>query len=128
VQAEDRDPASLLNLYRRLIHLRRENEALASGTLVRLSSGGIPDVVAYLRRSGAHAVMVVANLGNLPLVATAVASPAHALAPGRYAAHSLLGGPDGAALEVLGDGRIPAYVPAPMLGPHEVLVLDISRR
>jgi len=128
VQAEDRDPASLLNLYRRLIHLRRENEALASGTLVRLSSGGIPDVVAYLRRSGAHAVMVIANLGNLPLVATAVASPAHALAPGRYAAHSLLGGPDGAALEVLGDGRIPAYVPAPMLGPHEVLVLDISRR
>jgi alpha-amylase len=127
VASEESDPASLLNLYRRLIHLRRQNEALATGSLVRLSAG-IPEVVAYLRRSGAHAVLVIANLGNLPLVGTAVASAAHALPPGRYAARNLLGGPDSAPLEVLADGRIPAYVPAAMLGPREYLVLDLGRR
>src|SRR5260370_41764406 len=62
VQAEDADPGSLLNLYRRLIHLRRQNEALATGRLVPLTTGNT-QVTAYLRRAGDHAVLVVANLG-----------------------------------------------------------------
>ncbi len=36
VAAENRDPGSLLNLYRRLIHLRASNDALASGHLTLL--------------------------------------------------------------------------------------------
>ncbi|HMA23062.1 MAG TPA: alpha-amylase family glycosyl hydrolase, partial [Gemmatimonadaceae bacterium] len=51
VESENADPRSLLNLYRRLIHLRRENAALASGVLVPLSSSH-PGVAAYLRRAG----------------------------------------------------------------------------
>ena len=38
VAAEDADPSSLLNLYRRLINLRRSNDALATGRLVPLTS------------------------------------------------------------------------------------------
>src|SRR5207245_5500821 len=51
VAVEDAEPGSLLNLYRRLIHLRKENEALATGTLVPLSAGS-SHVAAYLRRAG----------------------------------------------------------------------------
>src|SRR5205807_9656462 len=31
VAVEDRDPKSLLNLYRQLLHLRRQNQTLATG-------------------------------------------------------------------------------------------------
>ena len=62
VAKEEAEPGSLLNLYRRLIHLRRTNDALATGRLVPLTTGN-PQVVAYLRRAGDHAVLVVANLG-----------------------------------------------------------------
>src|SRR5207245_8418027 len=62
VATQDADPRSLLNLYRRLIHLRKENEELAAGTLVPLSASSA-QVAAYVRRSGSHAVLVVANLG-----------------------------------------------------------------
>src|SRR5881296_1751780 len=51
VALEDTDPGSLLNLYRKLVHLRRQNDALAAGTLVPLSASS-PQVAAYVRRSG----------------------------------------------------------------------------
>src|SRR5260221_10793829 len=61
VEAEAADESSLLNLYRRLIHLRATNSDIASGELVPLDAGD-DAVVAYVRRSGDHAVLVVANL------------------------------------------------------------------
>src|SRR5437867_5357319 len=66
VALEEADPGSLLNLYRRLIHLRRENQALATGTLVPLTANN-PHVAAYLRSAGDHAVLVVANVGATPV-------------------------------------------------------------
>src|SRR5206468_12856712 len=39
VAAQDTDAGSLLNLYRRLIHLRKANDALATGRLVPLQAG-----------------------------------------------------------------------------------------
>ncbi len=126
VASEETDPGSLLNLYRRLIHLRRQNEALANGALVPLTAGS-PQVAAYLRRSGTHAVLVVANLGAAAS-GVALVSDAGALRSGTYAARNLLAGPDGAALRVGADGRISGYVPAATLGTREYLVLDLVRR
>ena len=127
VAVESADPHSLLNLYRRLIHLRRSNAALATGTLVPLDAGS-PQAVAYVRRAGTRAVLVVANLGDSALSGLTVASAANALAPGRYAARSLLGGQDGAALRVGADGRIAGYVPAPAVAARQSLVLSLVRR
>ncbi|HVM43644.1 MAG TPA: DUF3459 domain-containing protein, partial [Gemmatimonadales bacterium] len=127
VAVESADPHSLLNLYRRLIHLRRSNAALATGTLIPLDAGS-PQAVAYVRRAGMRAVLVVANLGDSALSGLTVASAAHALAPGRYAARSLLGGQDGAALRVGADGRIAGYVPAPAVAARQSLVLSLVRR
>jgi glycosidase len=128
VAAEDPEASSLLSLYRRLIHLRRENEALGTGRLVALSASS-PWVAAYLRRAGDHAVLVVANLGDSQVSGVTIGSGEGALAPGRYAPRNLLGGPDGALLEVARDGQVRGYLPVPgPIGRRQVLVLDLIRR
>jgi glycosidase len=129
VEAQDADPGSLLNLYRRLIHLRMENEALAMGRLVPLSAGTTTSVAAYLRRAGEHAVLVVANLDSAPVSGVAIGSAPGVLQPGKYETRNLLGGPDAAVLDVGLDGRIEDYVPVPgTLGPRASLVLELVRR
>ena len=127
VERESAEPGSLLNLYRRLIHLRRSNGALATGRLVPLSAGSA-EVVAYLRRAGGRAVLVVANLGAAAASSVSISSGEGTLPPGRYAARRLLGGPSGAPLRVGTDGRIAGYIPVATIGPRESLVFDLIRR
>ena len=124
VALEDTDPGSLLNLYRKLIHLRRQNDALATGTLVPLSASS-PQVATYVRRAGDHVVLVVANLGAAPASDVSIGSGEGVLPPGRYTARNLLGGPNGRTLQVHADGRIREYVPVATIGPRESLVLDL---
>jgi alpha-amylase len=127
VAEEESDSGSLLNLYRRLIHLRRDNEALATGRLVPLSTSA-PHVAAYLRRAGSRAVLVVANLGEAA-AHVSISSEKGALAPGRYTVRNLLDGPDGVALRVTSGGQLQAYVPvAGMIGSRQSLVLELTRR
>ena len=128
VEAQDTDSGSLLNLYRRLIHLRQANEALATGRLVPLTSSSTA-VAAYLRRAGKHAVLVVANLGAGAVSGVSIGSAPGLLQPGRYQPRNLLGGPEGAVLEVTLDGRVQNYVPVPgALASRASLVLDLIRR
>src|SRR5439155_7710801 len=124
VAAQDRDPKSLLALYRQLIHLRKQNEALATGALVPLTTTS-RQVAAYLRRTSRRAVLVVANLGGSAVSAVAIGSAERALPPGTYGSRNLLGAPDGTTLRVGADGRIRDYVPAAVIGPRESLVLDL---
>jgi glycosidase len=124
VEAQDKDPGSLLNLYRRLIHLRGANQALATGMLVPLAANNA-SVTAYIRRTGDHAVLVVANLGA-SAVAVSIGSADGVLPPGRYEPRNLLGGPNGAVLEVSREGRMQGYMPvSSVLGPRERLVLEL---
>jgi glycosidase len=127
VAVQDADPASLLNLYRRLIHLRRFNPALATGRLVPLTTSSA-QVVAYLRRARDHAVLVVVNLGDRPTSEISIGSAAQALPPARYWPYNLLGGPDALMLQVGTDGRVADYVPVATIGPRESLVLNLDRR
>jgi hypothetical protein len=124
---QDADPGSLLNLYRRLIHLRKENEPLATGMLVPLSTSS-SQVAAYLRRAGDHSVLVVANLGAGPASGVSIGSGAGVLPPGRYTPRNLLGGAKGAVLRVGAGGRIVGYLPATRIGARESLVLELVRR
>jgi glycosidase len=126
VEAQDSDPSSLLNLHRRLIHLRAANAALGSGELVPLRASS-DAVAAYVRRAGNDAVLVVANLGRTPLAGVALASTDRVIPSGRYATTSLLGGPAAASLRVGGTGRIDRYVPFRSLGPMEIHVLQLTR-
>ena len=128
VALEDHDPRSLLNLYRRLIHLRKENEALATGRLVPLTTTDTL-VAAYLRRADKGSVLVVANLGERVGGASKVSitGPPGTLPAGTYRARSLLAGPNGATLTVSQDGAIDGYIPAARLGARQSLVLYLSR-
>jgi len=128
VDVENADPGSLLTLYRRLIHLRKQNEALATGRLVPLSTSS-SQVAAYLRRAGDHAVLVVANLDAAPASGVSIDWSEGLLPPGTYVPENLLGGSNGATLELGRDGQPRGYVPVPgPIGPRESLVLDLIRR
>jgi alpha-amylase len=126
VAAEERDPDSLLNLYRKLIHLRAANPALAAGELVPLRTSN-DAVAAYIRREGNRAVLVVANLAITPADGVTLDSDEDTLAPGAHPLTSLLGGASAPALTVAADGRIHGYVAVRSLGPMTSHVFDISR-
>lgn len=65
VAVERADPASLFNLYRRLIALRRASPALSAGAYQALAASG--DLLAYLRRDGSERMLVLLNLGAEPV-------------------------------------------------------------
>src|SRR2546429_1117200 len=130
VAAEDADSGSLLNLYRRLIHLRKQNEALATGRLLPLTATG-PHVAAYLRRTDKDVVLVVANVAAIPATRIAVSSAAGALPAGRYTVRNLPGGrrPDSSALVVGVDGQVKGYVPMRgSIGAHGSVILELNRQ
>ena len=60
VEAESRDPSSILNYYKALLRLRRQSPALLSGQYETL--GDDPHVFAYLRRTESQTVLVGLNL------------------------------------------------------------------
>lgn len=63
VDTQQKDPASLFNLYRKLIHLRRDHEALRTGTMTLLESSS-PAVYAFAREHGDSKFLVIANLSG----------------------------------------------------------------
>ena len=125
VAAQDREPSSLLNLYRQLIRLRNSNAALAGGQLVPLGTSD-PRVIAFLRRDGAHAALIVANLGTAALTGVTLTSAGGALPTGTYAVHLLIGTARGAPLHVGADGRLAGYAPRSTLEPRESHVFGLS--
>ena len=63
VLAQSKDPGSMLNLYRRLLGVRRRNPALREGEYVPLLPDD-PNVLAYLRRTKDRAALVVLNMST----------------------------------------------------------------
>ena len=80
VAAEERQPSSLLELYRRLIRLRATDAALREGTFEPVPTGH-DAVVAYERRDDRERVLVMANLGKTSATMTL---------PGRFSYRNLL--------------------------------------
>lgn len=126
VAVQDRDTTSLLNLYRRLIHLRETNGALRNGVLVPLESGN-DAVVAYVRKDASHSTLVLANLGSEPAEGVMLRSADKVVEPGRYVLRTLLGGPSAQTLVVGNDGRITGYLPLPTLSAKHAYVFEMAR-
>jgi glycosidase len=124
VAAQDRRAGSLLSLYRALIHLRATRSTLAVGELIPIGAND-PAVVAYLRRDGDRAALVVANLGRAPLDRVVLTSPAGAVPAGRWRLINLLGGPNAASVAVAADGRMAAYQPLPRLAPVTAYLFEL---
>lgn len=126
VAAQERDTTSLLNLYRRLIHVRETSGALRNGILVPLETG-TDAVVAYVRKDSTRVALVLANLGSTLVENISLSSPDGAAEPGRYALRNLLGGPSAQTLVVGDDGRITDYLPLPVLAPRQAYVFEMVR-
>ena len=124
VEVQQADEQSLLNLHRKLIHLRAANAALSTGAVVPLTTTS-DAVAAYVRREGTSAILVVVNLGATPLRNVMLSSGAGALPAGRWTTHDLLGGGMGAGIRVTGDGRLNRW-PAGTLAPRQGYVWQLG--
>ncbi|HSG63440.1 MAG TPA: alpha-amylase family glycosyl hydrolase, partial [Gammaproteobacteria bacterium] len=67
VASQSADSASLLNHYRRLIHLRNAHPALLHGGFRGIDTGR-DDVIAWERSAGQERLTVVANLSAQPMI------------------------------------------------------------
>jgi alpha-glucosidase len=74
VATQEDDPDSLLNLYRRLIHYRRESTALTTGDYQSVDATG--NAFAYLRTCGTKRLLVVLNFADEPSSVTLFGLPA----------------------------------------------------
>jgi alpha-glucosidase len=63
VASETQDSSSVLNLYRKVLELRRDNAAVRDGRYVALNETD-PNVMSYLRQDGDTAVLVVINMSD----------------------------------------------------------------
>jgi alpha-amylase len=126
VARQSGDPGSLLNVYRRMIHLRAANPALAAGELIPATTSD-DAALAYLRREGSRVVLVVANLGSRPLTRVTISSGAGTLPTGRYITKALYGGEAGSALQVGPDGALAYYAPSSTIAPMRTYVIELSR-
>ena len=126
VAAQDADPGSLLNLYRRLVHLRAREPALGAGARLVPLTASDPAVAAYLRREGDHTVLVVANLGASARSGVSLSAAAGSLPAGSYGTAALLEPPTALSLTVAADGGFRGYVPFGNLGPREAHVVLLT--
>lgn len=127
VEAQDDEPNSMLNHYRRLIQLRTSNEALATGEFVPLETDD-PHALAYLRRSpGGNAVLVVANLSEQTLASVRVSGGNETLREGRWVPRVVIGTGSARNLTVQRDGRIRGWTPVADLGPLDARVIELTR-
>lgn len=81
VQAQERDPGSLLNHYRRLIHFRNAHPALGSGDLA-VGSASDSALAAFVRRTPGETLMIVLNFGGGAVSQGSVTMPAGSAAFG----------------------------------------------
>lgn len=130
VQTQEGDPGSLLTLYRRLIHLRTENSALAKGDLVPLTASN-DMVAAYLRRDGnrsdnANNVLVVINFSATALSGVTISSPPGALPSGLYAVREAFDHRYATRFRVGASGRVRSYTPYRTLAPMQSYILELS--
>jgi alpha-glucosidase len=76
VQSENADTKSVLNWYRKLIALRRDNVGIADGDF-KLVNESDPNVLSFVRSNGSDAVLVVLNMSGSPQTAKFDSSAVH---------------------------------------------------
>ncbi len=63
LSVQQKDPESLWNLYRRLIHFRRDSKAIREGNFIPLQTGS-QDILAFSRENNGEKVIVMLNLSG----------------------------------------------------------------
>jgi alpha-amylase len=123
VEAQRDDPGSLLNHFRRMIHLRAANPVLGDGDFLPLRTGQ-DDLIAYLRRDDERNVLVLANLSERRRAVPAIGATGAGLQTGRYTVRALLEPGRDARLRVNAGERW-NLSGSPALEPFETRVLEV---
>ncbi|MGH2530981.1 MAG: alpha-amylase family glycosyl hydrolase [Thermomicrobiales bacterium] len=125
VAAQEDDPESLLNHYRRLIHLHRAHPALRHGDFTPLEASE-RTVAAYLRQTDDEAILVVINFGKEPVDGATLSADASGLAAGAYQGVPLFGDHGAEMLTVEDGGAMTGYLPLPTLAPTTGYVFALT--
>lgn len=130
VQVEDSDPESLLNLYRKLVHLRRNTPALSGGSYLPLDTTNFV-VGAYLRHAANSDVLMVFNMDNSDAKGIKLSVAKSDLAEGDYKPGPLLvvnnPNPAIAPLKVGPGGSISGYIPLPTIPANSAYILELKK-
>ncbi len=124
VAAQTDDPNSLLNHYRTLIQLRKEHPALQSGNAILLETGN-PAVFALLRTSGNEHILVVVNLGKIPISDYKLSLAESNLPDGILTPTSLFGTAQAKPLEII-SGKFSGYLPLTELPPYQTYLFELK--
>lgn len=121
VAVEDLAPGSLLEWYKRLIHVRNESPALRGGTHDPLASSASP-VLAFLRRHELQTVLCMANTSHNAIGSITLTGSAGSLEPGDHSLINLLD--PGEAFNITVS---PAYqITGLSLAGHEAAVYELA--
>lgn len=130
VAYQDSKPDSLLNLYRKLIHLRSNTLALAGGTYTPFESSNII-AGAFLRHADNSDILVIINMDTSPAKNIKFSVKSSDLPPGDYKVNVLIDinntnqtFPD---LKVDAGGAVSGYAPLPTIDPGSAFVLELKK-
>lgn len=126
VEVLENDPNSLLNLHRRLIHLRAANPALGAAAEFIPLNASAPGALAYVRRANGRAAVVIANLTAQRISRVSVSSSDAVLPAGRYTGATRLGAKRDVALRIASKGRIENWRPLSVLEPFETQIIELA--
>jgi alpha-amylase len=124
VATQHEDPDSLLNHYRFLIELRRENPVLSNGEIVLLD----PDntgVYAILRSTADQKVLVIVNLKGTPVSDYQLSLDESLLSDGTVTPQSLFGTIDAIPVTISG-GKFSEYKPVGELLPYQSYIFQLE--
>lgn len=143
VEKQAADPDSLFSLYRKLIHIRYANPALATGGTWLIDSDK-PEVVAYLRhreirfrpnlgpgartdssRSRLNQLLIVVNVSDHEVADTTLSLSTSPLR-NQYTGKDLLGAPVAGPLDPDAQGGFTGYKPAAKLAPRQAMIIELT--
>ncbi|NOK86177.1 MAG: DUF3459 domain-containing protein [Chloroflexi bacterium AL-W] len=123
VSAQDDDPDSLLNHYRRMIALRNNTPALQRGSYIA-AEGGAGTVLSFLRQTDEQTVLVIINLRNREIENYGIMIEANTL-PAEGEVRVLFGTDEAITQPDFSDGGFSDYKPLDSLPPLAVLVIEM---
>ncbi len=127
VMLQDEDPDSLLNAYRRLIHLHINTPALAVGDFLPVQANG-DDLAAYIRRSGDDITLVIINFDAIPTEPFTLSLSGSDLPAGAYQLVALYGTPPAPAAPLtISNGGFVDYQPFSEIPAQTGYVLKLER-
>ena len=130
VKVQDGKPDSLLNLYRKLIHLRSNTPALAGGTYTPFESTNFI-AGAYIRHAANSDIMVIINMDTSDATGIKFSLKSSDLAPGDYKATVLVDINNTNAtfpnLTVGANGAVSGYAPLPAIPAGSAYVLELKK-